>query len=41
VLKEPVKPCEEISRGNEATSRLSLAYNTLISCLFMQDRLLS
>jgi predicted nucleotidyltransferase len=37
VLKETVNPCEEISRVNEATSRLSLAYDTVISCLFMQE----
>lgn len=37
VLKEPVNPCEEISRVSEATSRLSLAYDTVISCLFMQE----
>lgn len=37
VLKDPVNPCEEISRVSEATSRLSLAYNTVISCLFIQE----
>jgi predicted nucleotidyltransferase len=37
VLKDPVNPCEEISRVSEATSRLSLAYDTVISCLFMQE----
>jgi predicted nucleotidyltransferase len=37
VLKDPVNPCEEITRVSEATSRLSLAYDTVISCLFMQE----
>ena len=37
VLKDPVNPCEEISRVSMDTSRLSLAYNTVISCLFMQE----
>ena len=37
VLKDPVNPCEEIIRVSEATSRMSLAYDTVISCLFMQE----
>ena len=37
VLNGQVNPCEEISRVSEATSRLSLAYDTVISCLFMQE----
>lgn len=37
VLHGRVNPCEEISRVSEATSRLSLAYDTVISCLFMQE----
>lgn len=37
VLNGNVDPCEEISRVSEATARLSLAYDTVISCLFMQE----
>lgn len=37
VLQDPVNPCQEIARVSEATSRLSLAYDTVISCLFMQE----
>ena len=37
VLNGQVNAFEEISRVSEATSRLSLAYDTAISCLFMQE----
>jgi len=37
VLHGQVDPCEEILRVSEATSHLSLAYDTVISCLFMQE----
>lgn len=38
VLNGQVDPCEEITRVSEATSHLSLAYDTVISCLFMQEK---
>jgi predicted nucleotidyltransferase len=37
VLKGPVSPCDEIARTSESTADLSLQFNEVISCVFMDE----
>lgn len=37
ILKGPVDPAEEIARTGELVARLSLAYDAVLSCVFMAE----
>src|SRR5256885_2991472 len=37
VLKGPVSPCKEIARTSEIVADLSLRFNEVISCVFMDE----
>ena len=37
VIKGPVSPCDEIERTSEMLGDLCLRFNTVISCIFMDE----
>ena len=38
VLKGTVSPCEEIARTSEIVAELSLQYNEVVCCIFMEEK---